>query len=167
MKKQLFSILFLLMSCHFVCAQDNVYNADSSRVHNDEALAYIRQLLDNPIDSAQFEACNAYIMKWASASHDIDVNIDENIGEFMEAPGGRYYILGYIAACCEAELLDGIPSMNWKRFISAMKRLVDFYRLNRNFTGKVNRLENYAAIDDPIDFEKTLRIDFSELIKNE
>jgi len=167
MKRKLCSLLLLLASCHFALAQSNVYNADSSRVHNEEALVMIRQLLDNPIDSAQFEACNAYIMKWAAASHDIDVNIDENIGEFMEAPGGKYYILGYIAACCETELQDGVPSMNWKRFISAMRRLVDFYKLNRAFTGKVERLEGYAAIDHPNDLEKTLRADFAELIKDE
>ena len=114
-------------------------------------------------DPAQFEAANAYIMKWAMASHDVDVNIDENIGEFMGTP----YILGYIAACCETELEDGIPSMNWTRFIKAMTRLVGFYKLNRDYTGKVERLENYAAITDPAIFEKTLREDFAELIKEE
>ncbi len=163
MKKTVISLLFLLLAhcCSF--AQGNAYNADSSRVHNPEALACIKALLDSKIDSAQFEAANAYIMKWAMASHDVDVNIDENIGEFMGTP----YILGYIAACCETELEDGIPSMNWTRFIKAMTRLVGFYKLNRDYTGKVERLENYAAITDPAIFEKTLREDFAELIKEE
>jgi len=163
MKKTIISLLLLLVAHCGAFAQDHAYDADSSRMHNPEALACIKQLLDNKIDSAQFEAANAYIMKWARASHDIDVNIDENIGEFMGTP----YILGYIAACCEAELQDGVPSMNWPRFIKAMKRLVGFYKLNRDLTGKVERLENYAAITDPAIFEKTLREDFAELIKEE
>ena len=48
-----------------------------------------------------------------------------------------------------------------------MTRLVGFYKLNRDYTGKVERLENYAAITDPAIFEKTLREDFAELIKEE
>lgn len=163
MKKTIISLLFLLAANCCAFAQDNTYNADSSRVHNPEALACIKNLLDSKIDSVQFEAANAYIMKWAMASHDVDVNIDDQIGEFMGTP----YILGYIAACCETELQDGVPSMNWPRFIKAMKRLVGFYKLNRDYTGKVERLENYAAIADPIIFEKTLREDFAELIKEE
>ena len=150
MKKTIISFIFFIVANCWALAQNNTYNADSSRVHNPEALECIKQLLDNKIDSAQFEAISAYIMKWAMASHDVDVNIDEQIGEFMGTP----YILGYIAACCEVELQDGVPSLNWQRFIKAMTRLVNFYKLNRDYTGKVERLENYASITNSKIFEK-------------
>lgn len=139
--------------------QDKVRNSNENSAHNSEALQHVKQMLDNPYDSVAFAAHSDYVMSWASTSHDIDVNIDEQIGELMGTP----YIMGYIAACIEAELTDGVPSMDWPRFLRSMRRLVAFYRQNRAVCGTAERLERYAALDSA-QFEATIRQDFAELI---
>jgi len=138
---------------------DSLAAADSSHAHNAEALQHIRQLLDEQYDSTAFARHTEYIMNWAMSSHDIDVNIDEQIGELMGTP----YLTAYIAACAEAELRDSVPAMDWDRFIGAMSRLTAFYRANHEAIGTADRLERYAVLDS-LQLVSTLREDFAELI---
>ena len=159
----LFFFLFLSVCSLF---GQQITDTESSHAHNGEALKVIKQMLDNKIDSAAFVEASGYLFQWAAPSHDVNVMINDVIGEMQNVPNGRYYVFGYIAACCEVQLEEKSLGMNWPRFIKAMTRLTDFYCKNSSFTGKVEPLESYSKLHAKA-LEKRLRKDFAELIKEE
>lgn len=164
--KKFVTLLFLLVSVAAATAQSASEATAYSHAHNTEALQIIQHFLDSKIDSASYAEASAYIFQWAAPSHDINVMIDENIGEMQETPAGRYYVFAYIAATCEVQLQDKALTLTWPRFIRIMKRLNAFYLNNRAYTGQVKRLERYSLLSEA-DFEAALRKDFFELIPSE
>ena len=135
-------------------AQDDKLNemfgtAEACREYNGQILELSKFFLENSLASetegvkSLMKAIPQVLVKWAINSSDVMIELDGPAVMFAEKEETVPYMIAYIAASAEYLLEHQQRSLDVSGRVAVVERLLGFYELNKQYTGKSNVLEKY------------------------